>query len=406
MGALSHIRILDLSRVLAGPWCTQNLADLGADVIKVERPETGDDTRHWGPPFARDAEGKETEETAYFIAINRNKRSITIDISKTEGQEIVRQLTAESDVVIENYKVGQLAKYGLDYQSLKKIKPNLIYCSITGFGQNGPYAHRPGYDFIVQGMGGFMSVTGEAEDFPGSSPQKAGVAIVDIFTGMYAATAILAAVVHRDLTGEGQYIDLALLDTQIAVMANVGSAYLCSNEVPRRWGNASPTIVPYQTLPTSDGWMIIGAGNDGQFRHFVTVGGEDHLANNPLFSTNPSRVENRDKLVPLLETMTRKKTKAEWIRMLEEAGVPCGPINDLSEVFANEQVKARGIQVDVPHHTVGIMKLVSSPMKLSATPVEIRFPPPTLGQHTDEILGERLNLSKHEIEVLKNKGAI
>ena len=380
MGALSHIRILDLSRVLAGPWCTQNLADLGADVIKVERPKTGDDTRHWGPPFARDPKGMETEESAYFIAINRNKRSITVDISKTEGQDIIRQLTAESDVVIENYKVGQLSKYGLDYPSLKKIKPNLIYCSITGFGQNGPYAHRPGYDFIVQGMGGFMSVTGESEDFPGSSPQKAGVAIADIFTGMYASTAILAAVVHRDHSGEGQYIDMALLDTQIAVMANVGSAYLCSNEVPRRWGNASSTIVPYQTLPTADGWMIIGAGNDGQFRHFVTVGGEDHLANNPLFSSNPSRVENRDKLIPVLEEMTRKKTKAEWISLLEQAGVPCGPINNFSEVFANEQVQARGI--------------------------EIRMPPPTLGQHTEEILGARLNLSKSEIETLKNKGVI
>ena len=287
MGALSHIRVLDLSRVLAGPWCAQNLADLGADVIKVERPGAGDDTRHWGPPFAKDAQGKDTEETAYFIAINRNKQSITVDISQPEGQEIIRKLAAESDIVIENYKVDQLKKYGLDYESLKKVKSDLIYCSITGFGQTGPYAHRPGYDFIVQGMGGFMSVTGEEHEFAGASPQKAGVAIADIFTGMYASTAILAAVVHRDRTGEGQYIDMALLDTQIAVMANVASAYLCSDEVPLRWGNASPTIVPYQTLPTADGWIIVAAGNNGQFKHFVTAGGEAHLADNPLYCENP-----------------------------------------------------------------------------------------------------------------------
>lgn len=406
MGALSHIRVLDLSRVLAGPWCAQNLADLGADVIKVERPEAGDDTRHWGPPFAKDAQGKDTDETAYFIAINRNKQSITVDISQPDGQEIIRKLAAQSDVVIENYKVGQLKKYGLDYDSLKNVKPDLIYCSITGFGQTGPYAYRPGYDFIVQGMGGFMSVTGEADDFPGASPQKAGVAIADIFTGMYASTAILAAVVYRDRTGEGQYIDMALLDTQIAVMANVSSAYLCSDAVPRRWGNASPTIVPYQTLPTSDGWMIVAAGNNGQFRHFVTVGGEAHLADNPLYSKNPLRVQHRKQLVPLLEEMTRKKTKAEWISLLEEAGVPCGPINNFKEVFENEQVKARGIELQVPHPTAGKMKLVASPMRLSKTPVEVRMPPPTLGQHTEAILRDRLQLNSEALEQLRQKRII
>jgi formyl-CoA transferase len=406
MGALSHIRVLDLSRVLAGPWCAQNLADLGADVIKVERPGAGDDTRHWGPPFVKDAEGKDTAETAYFICINRNKRSITVDISKPEGQEIIRQLAKESDVVIENYKVGDLAKYGLDYESLKKVKSDLIYCSITGFGQSGPYAHRPGYDFIIQGMGGFMSVTGEAEDFPGASPQKAGVAIADIFTGMYASTAILAAVVHRDKTGQGQYIDMALLDTQIAVMANVSSAYLCSDKVPKRWGNASPIIVPYQTFPTSDGWIIVAVGNDGQFRHFVTAGGEAHLAENPLYINNPIRVENRKSLIPLLEVMTRRKTKAEWISLLEAANVPCGPINNFEEVFDNEQVKARGVQIQVPHPTAGSMKLVASPMRLSETPVEVRMPPPTLGQHTDEILQERLNLDPTAIAALQEKGII
>ena len=406
MGALSHIRVLDLSRVLAGPWCTQNLADLGADVIKVEKPGEGDDTRHWGPPFARDQSGKDTAESAYFISINRNKRSITVDISKPEGQEIIHQLAKESDVVIENYKVGQLAKYGLDYESLIKVKPDLIYCSITGFGQFGPYSKRPGYDFIVQGMGGFMSVTGEADDFPGASPQKAGVAIADIFTGMYATTSILAAIAHKNHTGEGQYIDLALLDTQIAVMANVASAYLCSDEIPKRWGNASPTIVPYQTLPTSDGWMIVAAGNNGQFRHFVTAGNEAHLADNPLYSENPMRVKHREQLVPLLEEMTRKKTKAQWIALLEEANVPCGPINNFQEVFENEQVKARDIQMNVPHPTAGSMKLVASPIRLSKTPVEVRMAPPTLGQHTDEILRERLGLNAQDINSLRENGSI
>jgi formyl-CoA transferase len=406
MGALSHIRVLDLSRVLAGPWCTQNLADLGADVIKVERPVVGDDTRHWGPPFAKDAQGNETAESAYFICINRNKRSITVDISKPEGQEIIRELAKESDIVIENYKVNDLLKYGLDYESLKSIKPDLIYCSITGFGQTGPYAHRPGYDFIIQGMGGFMSVTGEADEFEGASPQKSGVAIADIFTGMYATTAILAAVVHRDKTVEGQYIDMSLLDTQIAVMANVSSAYLTSGTVPARWGNASPIIVPYQTFPTSDGWMIVAAGNDSQYRHFVSAGGEEHLADNPLFKTNPLRVEHRKKLIPLLEVMTRKKSKTEWIALLEKANVPCGPINNFKEVFENEQVIARKVQINVPHPTVVNMKLVASPMKLSKTPTEVRMAPPTLGQHTDEILHERLKLNDESIAALRDKGII
>ncbi|MBU3577895.1 CaiB/BaiF CoA-transferase family protein [Polynucleobacter sp. UK-Kesae-W10] len=406
MGALSHIRVLDLSRVLAGPWCAQNLADLGADVIKVERPGAGDDTRHWGPPFVKDAQGQETAESAYFICINRNKRSITVDISKPEGQDIIRQLAAESDIVLENYKVGDLAKYGLDYASLAQFKPDLIYCSITGFGQTGPYAHRPGYDFIVQGMGGFMSVTGEADGVDGSSPQKAGVAIADIFTGMYASTAILAAVVHRDQTGEGQYIDMSLLDTQIAVMANVASAYLSSGEVPRRLGNASSTIVPYQTFPTSDGWIIVAAGNDGQFRHFVSAGGEEHLADNPRYSSNPLRVQHRHELVPLLEAMTRKKTKAKWISLLEQAKVPCGPINNFKEVFENEQVISRKIEQDIAHPGTGSMKLVASPMKLSKTPTEIRMPPPMLGQHTDEILQEQLKLDPAAIASLRQKGIV
>ena len=406
MGSLSHIRVLDLSRVLAGPWCTQNLADLGADVIKVEKPGEGDDTRHWGPPFAKDVNGQNTAESAYYICINRNKRSITVDISKPEGQAIIRQLALDADVVIENYKVGQLAQFGLDYASLKKIKENLIYCSITGFGQTGPYAQRPGYDFIVQGMGGFMSVTGEATEFLGSSPQKGGVAIADLFTGMYASSAILAAIIHRDRTGQGQYIDLALLDTQVAMMANMGSAYLCSGEVPQRLGNASPIIVPYQTFPTADGWIIVASGNNGQFRQLVTAGGEAHLADNPLYCENPLRVLHRKTLIPLLEAMIYKKTKAQWISLLEAAGVPCGPINNLQEVFENEQVQARGVQISVPHPSAGAMKLVASPMRLSETPVEVRLAPPTLGQHTDEILRDCLYLDSHAIMSLHQKGIV
>ena len=406
MGALSHIRVLDLSRVLAGPWCAQNLADLGAEVIKVERPKSGDDTRHWGPPFAKDPLGKDTSESAYYISINRNKKSITLDISTPEGQEIVRGLAAQSDVVIENYKVGQLAKYGLDYESLLKIKPNLIYCSITGFGQTGPYQHRAGYDFILQGMGGFMSITGEADHLPGGGPQKAGVAIVDLFTGMYASSAILAAVIHRDRSGEGQYIDMALLDTQVAMLANISSNYLCSGVSPHRWGNAHPNVVPYQTFQTSDSWIIVAVGNDGQFRHFVKAGDRELLADDPRFATNPARIEHRDALIPLLAAMVKEKTKVEWISLLESVGVPCGPINNLQEVFENEQVVARGIQLNVPHPTAGSMKLVASPMRLSKTPVTMRMPPPLLGEHTEEILSATLHYTYEQIAQLRSKGII
>jgi formyl-CoA transferase len=406
MGALSHIRVLDLSRVLAGPWCAQNLADLGAEVIKVERPKSGDDTRHWGPPFAKDPLGNDTSESAYYISINRNKKSITLDISTPEGQEIVRGLVAQSDVVIENYKVGQLAKYGLDYESLKAIKPNLIYCSITGFGQTGPYQHRAGYDFILQGMGGFMSITGEADHLPGGGPQKAGVAIVDLFTGMYASSAILAAVIHRDRSGEGQYIDMALLDTQVAMLANISSNYLCSGVSPHRWGNAHPNVVPYQTFQTSDSWIIVAVGNDGQFRHFVKAGNREPLADDPRFATNPARIEHRDALIPLLAAMVKENTKAEWISLLESVGVPCGPINNLQEVFENEQVVARDIQLNVPHPTAGSMKLVASPMRLSKTPVTVRMPPPLLGEHTEEILGATLHYTHEQIAQLRSKGII
>ncbi len=404
MGPLNHLQVLDLSRVLAGPWCGQNLADLGANVIKVERPGIGDDTREWGPPYLKDEQGQETAEAAYYLAMNRNKQSITVDISTSEGQEIIRKLAAKSDVVIENYKVGQLKKYNLDYESLKKLKNDLIYCSITGFGQTGPYAKRAGYDFIVQGMGGFMSVTGEKDELPGGGPQKAGVAIADVFSGMYATSAIMAALIHRDKTGEGQAIDIALLDVQVAIMANMASNYLSTNTPPKRWGNAHPNIVPYQTFETSDGWIIVAAGNDSQYRKFVEAGNRPELANDPRFLTNPLRVNERATLVPLLSEMTKRKTKQEWIDLLEEAGVPCGPINDLSEVFTNEQVIAREIKQTISHPTAGKVELVASPMRLSKTPATIRTAPPTLGQHTDSILSTQLGLDAQAIELLrKNK---
>ena len=404
--ALGHIRVLDLSRVLAGPWCSQNLADLGADVIKVERPGVGDDTRSWGPPYLRDAEGRDTSEAAYYLAANRGKRSITLDIASAEGQEIVRALARQADVVLENYKVGQLKKYGLDYESLKREKPDLVYCSVTGFGQNGPYAQRAGYDFIVQGMGGFMSITGERDALPGGGPQKAGIAIADLMTGMYATIAVLAALTHRDRTGEGQYIDMALLDVQVAMLANMGSNYLASSKAPQRWGNAHPNIVPYQTFATADGHIIVAVGNDGQYAKFVEAGGRPELASDARFSTNPLRVRNREILVPILAEMVKSKTKQEWIDQLEAAGVPCGPINNLEEVFDNPQVAARELRVDLPHPSGGTARIVRSPMKMSATPIRCDLPPPLLGQHTEEVLRELLGKSENEIVALRGKGIV
>jgi formyl-CoA transferase len=404
--ALQHIRVLDLSRVLAGPWCSQNLADLGADVIKIERPGVGDDTRSWGPPYLRDADGQDTTEAAYYLAANRGKRSVTLDIASAEGQAIVRELARQSDVVLENYKVGQLKKYGLDYASLKREKPDLIYCSVTGFGQTGPYAARAGYDFIVQGMGGFMSITGERDALPGGGPQKAGVAIADLMTGMYSTIAILAALTHRDRTGEGQYIDMALLDVQVAMLANMGSNYLASGKAPARWGNAHPNIVPYQTFATSNGHIIVAVGNDGQYAKFVEIGGCPELMKDERFATNPQRVRNRDLLVPLLAEMVRKKSKQAWIDALEAAGVPCGPINNLEEVYVNPQVKARELQVDLPHPSGGTARMVRSPMNLSATPARCDMPPPTLGQHTDEVLRDLLGHDDAEIAVLRTRGII
>ncbi len=404
--ALGHLRILDLTRVLAGPWCAQNLADLGADVIKIERPGCGDDTRAWGPPYARDADGKDTSESAYYLSANRGKRSVTVDIASAEGQALIRELALVSDVVLENYKVGQLKRYGLDYESLKAIKPDIVYCSITGFGQDGPYAHRSGYDFLIQGMGGLMSVTGERDDLPGGGPQKAGVALTDLMTGMYATVAVMAALTHRDRTGEGQYIDMALLDTQVAMLANVGSNYLNSGKPPKRWGNAHANIVPYQSFACADGHIIVAAGNDSQYQKFVEAGGRPELATDSRFATNPQRVSNRDLLVPLLADMVRTRSRADWIARLEAVGVPCGPINNVAEVFNNPQVQARQAAVDLPHPLAGKVKLVRSPMRLSVTPALAERAPPLLGQHTDEVLRELLRRSDEDIARLRAQGAI
>ncbi|KVD34146.1 CaiB/BaiF CoA transferase family protein [Burkholderia ubonensis] len=406
MGALSHIRVLDLTRVLAGPWCAQTLADFGADVIKVERPGAGDDTRHWGPPYLKDANGADTAEAAYYLAANRNKRSVTIDIATPEGQRIVHELAAQSDVVLENYKVGQLKKYGLDYASLRAVKPDLVYCSVTGFGQTGPYAHRAGYDFIIQGIGGFMSITGERDGEPGGGPQKAGVAISDLATGLYSTIAVLAALAHRDRTGEGQYIDMALLDVQVALLANMNTNFLASGKPPVRWGNAHPNIVPYQTFQTRDGWIIVAVGNDGQFRKFVEAGGRAELADDERFATNPARVRHRETLVPILADMVKTLDKDAWIAALEAAGVPCGPINDLEEVFDDEQVVARGMQVELPHPCGANVKLVRNPIRMSATPPDARSAPPLLGAHTDAVLRELLGYDDERIAALKAKQAI
>jgi crotonobetainyl-CoA:carnitine CoA-transferase CaiB-like acyl-CoA transferase len=406
MGALSHLRVLDLSRVLAGPWCGQTLADFGADVIKVERPGAGDDTRHWGPPYLKTPAGELTGEAAYYLAANRNKRSITLDIATVEGQRLIRELAAQSDVVLENYKVGQLKKYGLDYDALRAVKPDLVYCSITGFGQNGPYAPRAGYDFIVQGMGGFMSITGEADALPGGGPQKAGVAITDLMTGMYATVAVLAALAHRDRTGEGQYIDMALLDVQVAMLANMSANFLVGGTPPVRWGNAHPNIVPYQTFKTLDSWIIVAVGNDSQFRKFVEIGGHPELADDPRFSQNPGRVRHREQLVPLLAAMVEARGKADWIAALEAAGVPCGPINNLGEVFDDPQVRARAMQVTVDHPLAGDIKLVGNPIKMSLTPPRVASHPPLLGEHTESVLHELLGVDAAGFAALQDAGIV
>lgn len=405
-GALSHIRVLDLSRVLAGPWAGQVLADLGAEVIKVERPGVGDDTRHWGPPYLKDADGKDTSEAAYFLTANRNKQSLTIDFTQPEGQRIVRELAVQCDVVLENFKVGGLAAYGLDYASLQALNPRLIYCSITGFGQDGPYAKRAGYDFMVQGLGGLMSLTGRADDEEGAGPMKVGVALTDILTGLYASVGVLAALNHREQTGIGQHVDLALLDVQVACLANQAMNYLTTGVPPKRLGNAHPNIVPYQDFPSADGDFILAVGNDSQFRKFCEVAGCAELADDPRFASNKARVAHREVLVPLLRQTTVFKTTGEWISLLEQAGVPCGPINNLAQVFEDAQVKARGLRLDLPHALGGLAPQVASPIRLSATPVEYRHAPPLLGQHTEQVLRSLLGMSLERIGELRSAGVL
>ena len=406
MGALSHLRVLDLSRVLAGPWSGQILADLGADVIKVERPGAGDDTRAWGPPFLKDAYGENTSEAAYYLSANRNKRSVTIDFTQPEGQRLVRELAARSDIVIENFKVGGLAAYGLDYASLKAVNPRLIYCSITGFGQTGPYAKRAGYDFMIQGLGGLMSLTGRPEGEAGAGPVKVGVALTDILTGLYSTVAILAALVHRDQAGVGQHIDMALLDVQVACLANQAMNYLTTGNAPRRLGNAHPNIVPYQDFPTADGDFILTVGNDGQFRKFAEVAGQPQWADDPRFATNKQRVANRAELIPLIRQATVFKTTAEWVAQLESAGVPCGPINDLAQMFQDPQVLARGLALSIPHPLAGSVPQVASPIRLSETPVEYRQAPPLLGEHTEAVLSELLGLDEQAVRQLRAAGVL
>ena len=410
--ALPHIKVLDLSRVLAGPWCTQILADLGADVVKIERPGAGDDTRHWGPPFLKDAQGNDTEHAAYYTCANRNKRSITVDIAKPEGQALIRQLAEQSDVLVENFKVGGLAHYGLDYESLKQVNPKLIYCSVTGFGQDGPYAERAGYDLMVQAMSGMMSITGRPDDVPGGGPQRVGVALTDLFTGVYAATAILAALEVRHRTGEGQHIDMSLLDVGMAILANQAGGFLNTGRVPQRQGNSHPSLVPYQDMPTKDGAMLLAIGNDGQFTRFCEVAGRPELAQDVRYASNTQRVLHRADLVPQLEAITRTRSTAEWIAALEHKAVPCGPINDIGQAFADAQVQARGLAIEQPRSPQAVaaegvptIRSVASPLRLSATPPVLHRAPPALGEHTDEVLAG-LGLDAGRIAALRASGIV
>ena len=410
--ALPHIKVLDLSRVLAGPWCTQILADLGADVVKIERPGSGDDTRHWGPPFLKDAQGQDTVHAAYYTCANRNKRSITVDIAKPEGQALIRQLAEQSDVLVENFKVGGLVHYGLDYESLKQVNPKLIYCSVTGFGQDGPYAERAGYDLMVQAMSGMMSITGQSDAVPGGGPQRVGVALTDLFTGVYASTAILAALEVRHRTGEGQHIDMSLLDVGMAILANQAGGFLNTGKVPQRQGNSHPSLVPYQDMPTQDGAMLLAIGNDGQFARFCEAAGQPELAQDARYMTNPQRVQNRETLVPQLMAITRTRTTAEWISALEHRAVPCGPINDIAQAFADAQVQARGLAIAQPRSAqalaaegVPVIRSVASPLRLGATPPVLQRAAPALGEHTDEVLAE-LGLDTACIAALRAGGIV
>jgi len=403
--ALAGIRVLDLSRVLAGPWCTQTLADLGADVIKVEHPQRGDDTRGWGPPFLRDRDGNETAESAYYLCANRNKRSLAVDLASADGQVLIRRLALQCDVVVENFKVGDMARYGLDAATLRSADPRLVYCSITGFGQSGPYAQRPGYDFAVQAMGGLMSVTGEHQGAAGAGPQKVGVAVADLFTGMYATVAILAALRHRDATGQGQVIDMALLDCQVAMLANLGSQYRVGGMLPQRMGNEHPSIVPYQVFAVRDGHLVLAIGNDSQFARFCQLVGHAEWAQDVRFQRNADRVRHRAVLIPLLDAVLLTRDRHDWLALLEQAGIPCSPVNTIAEVFDDPQVQARGMAISVEHPDAGPLPLVASPLNLSATPVQYRRAPPRLGEHADELLRE-FGFSADEILQLREQRAI
>jgi crotonobetainyl-CoA:carnitine CoA-transferase CaiB-like acyl-CoA transferase len=405
-GPLAGTRVLDLSRVLAGPWAGQNLADLGADVIKVERPKVGDDSRAFGPPWVKDRDGRETSDSAYFTSANRGKKSITVNVAKPEGQDLIRALARECDVLIENYKHGDLARYGLGYDDIKGVNPRLVYCSVTGFGQSGPYRERPGYDFMIQGMGGMMSITGEPDGAPGGGPQRAGVPIADIITGMYASIAICAALASRAQSGKGQHLDLALLDSQIALLAYQNTNYFSTGSPPRRIGNLHPNIVPYQPFKSSDGEVIVACGNDNLFRRFCEAAGHPELAKDPRFATNGKRVENRAELTRLIQEIFGGKSTAEWLVLLESAGVPNGPINNIAQVFEEPQVKARGVKIELEHAAAGKLPLVASPMRFSETPLEYRLPPPLLGEHTDQVLGELLKLSSADIARLRAAGVL
>lgn len=402
-GALDGIRILDLSRVLAGPVCTQVLGDLGAEILKIEKPGEGDDTRYWGPPFLKDAAGNDTGESAYYLSANRNKKSLAIDIKTKEGQALIHRLLAKSDVLIENFKKGGLEKYGLGYEQLKEKYPRLVYCSITGFGQSGPLSSEPGYDFLAQAMGGLMAITGE----PHGAPMKIGVALSDFMTGLYAAVGILAALRARDTNGKGQLVDLSLLDCTVSSLVNVGQYYLTSGKPSPRMGNAHATIVPYQTFKTSDGFLVIAVGNDGQFKKFCAAAGNPEWAADEKFATNRARVQNRAALIPLIEKALAGKTTAHWLDVLREADVPCAPVNTIDKVFDMEQIKARDMAIEMKHAaTPAPVKLIGSPLKLSETPVRYASAPPMLGQHTQEVLKTLLGLSGQEIEDLEKKGII
>lgn len=395
---LTGVRVLDLTRVLAGPWCTQNLADLGAEVIKIERPGSGDDTRGWGPPYIKDQQGHDTSEAAYYACANRNKQSVAIDIASKEGADIVRELALGCDILVENFKVGGLLKYGLDYASMKAVNPALIYCSITGFGQDGPYAKRPGYDFMIQGMGGLMSITGEQDDLPGGGPQKAGVAVADLMTGMYATVGILAALHERTRSGLGQHIDMALLDCQVAMLANQNLNYMASGVAPKRAGNAHQNLVPYQVFAAADGHLIVAVGNDSQFRAYCQVIGRPGLADDVRFGKNSSRVVHREALVPMLVEAMKTQTRDFWLESLERAGVPAGPINNLEQVYQNPQVKARGMQQYLPHPLAGNAPVAASPLRLSDSPVVSLHAAPLLGQHTEQVLREKLGWSEQQVQ--------